>query len=61
MDKTIKIVIGVTGYAVWALMAYNDPAQRPDFLKFNIAMAVGTIGLVVRDMQQSPPTKELPK
>ncbi len=51
----IQIAIGIVGYLVWALMAYADPAQRPDFLKFNIAMAVGTIGLVLRDMQQPPP------
>lgn len=47
----IQILIGVVGYGVWAFMAYCDPAQRPDFLKFNIAMAVGTIGLVLRDMK----------
>jgi hypothetical protein len=58
MKMCIQISIGIVGYLVWALMAYNDPTQRPDFLKFNIAMAVGTIGLVLRDMQQpSSPTK----
>lgn len=52
MKLVIQILIGVAGYLVWAAMAYFDPTQRPDFLKFNIAMAVGTIGLVLRDMQQ---------
>jgi len=51
----IQIVIGVAGYSVWAVMAYADPTLRPDFLKFNVAMAVGTIGLVLRDMQAPPP------
>lgn len=59
----LQIAIGITGYGVWAFMAYTDPAQRPDFLRFNIAMAVGTIGLAVRDMQPvshppAPPPKE---
>ena len=48
---TAQIAIGVIGYGVWAFMAYIDPSQRADFLKFNITMAVGTIGLAVRDMQ----------
>ena len=51
----IQIIIGVTGYVMWAVMAYLDPTLRPDFLKFNVAMAVGTIGLVLRDMQGPPP------
>ncbi len=49
----IQVAIGLAGYLVWALMAFFDPALRPDFLKFNIGMAVGTIGLVLRDMQQA--------
>lgn len=53
-----KVVIGLTGYGVWGLFAYYDPAQRADFLRFNIAMAVGTIGLAVRDMQ--PPGTPAP-
>ena len=58
-----KVITGLTGYGVWALFAWFDPAQRPDFLRFNIAMAVGTIGLAVRDMQPSQPTiiKDLSK
>jgi hypothetical protein len=56
----IKAAVGTVGYCVWAFMAYLDPAQRPDFLKFNITMAMGTIGLVLRDMQHPPtqPPKE---
>ena len=50
-----KTLIGITGYAVWALFAYTDPSQRPDFLRFNIAMVMGTIGLVLRDMQTTKP------
>lgn len=49
--KTVfQILIGALGYGVWAAMAYCDPTLRTDFLKFNIGMAVGTIGLVLRDM-----------
>lgn len=48
-----QTVIGATGYIAWAVMAYLDPTLRADFLKFNIAMAVGTIGLVLRDMRAS--------
>lgn len=55
----ILTVIGVVGYGVWAAMAYFDPTQRPDFLKFNIFMCGGTIGLVLRDMQ-SPPSPPPP-
>lgn len=59
LQNIIKILIGVIGYLVWAFMAYVDPAQRPDFLKFNIFMAGGTIGLVLREMgapaQPAPP------
>jgi hypothetical protein len=47
----VQVVVGLAGYGVWAFMAWADPTLRPDFLKFNIAMAVGTIGLVLRDMQ----------
>jgi hypothetical protein len=54
-----QLAIGIIGYGVWAFMAYADPAQRADFLKFNIVMATGTIGLVLRDMQSpTNPTKE---
>lgn len=58
----VKALIGITGYGVWALMAYLDPAQRHDFLVFNIGMATGTIGLALRDMHTTPPTprKDLP-
>ncbi len=51
LKLALQILIGLTGYGVWAFMAYADPTQRPDFLKFNITMAVGTIGLVLRDMK----------
>ncbi len=57
----VKAGIGVVGYGVWAFMAYIDPAQRTDFLHFNILMAGGTIGLVVRDMHQPPPPTQPPK
>lgn len=69
MKLAIQILIGLTGYIVWATIAYFDPTQRPDFLKFNIAMAVGTIGLVLRDLQtpaststtvSTPPAAPLP-
>lgn len=46
-----QTIVGAVGYGAWALMSYIDPTLRPDFLKFNIAMAVGTIGLVLRDMR----------
>lgn len=47
----LQILIGVVGYSVWALMAYLDPSVRANFLNFNISMAVGTVGLVLRDMK----------
>ena len=53
------IIIGVIGYITWAVMAYFDPTQRHDFLSFNIVMATGTIGVVVRDMQ-SPNSQQPP-
>lgn len=60
--KTIlQALVGATGYIAWAVMAFLDPALRADFLHFNIAMAVGTIGLVLRDMKasdQAPTSKE---
>lgn len=60
--KTIfQALVGATGYIAWAVMAFLDPAQRPDFLHFNIGMAAGTICLVLRDMRsgdQPPPSKE---
>jgi short-subunit dehydrogenase len=62
LKLAIQILIGAVGYSVWAAMAYFDPAQRADFLHFNVAMAVGTIGLVLRDMKtpadSSPTTTE---
>lgn len=54
----VKIAIGLTGYGVWAFMAYVDPAQRADFLKFNIIMATGTIGVVLRDMHPAVPPSQ---
>ena len=50
----IQIVIGTVGYTAWAGMVSFDHSLLPDFLKFNIAMAVGTIGLALRDLP--PPT-----
>src|SRR5579872_5347435 len=46
----IQIVIGTVGYSAWGCMAFFDHALLPDFLKFNIGMALGTIGLALRDM-----------
>ena len=60
LKTAIQVLIGVVGYGVWALMAYYDPAQRADFLKFNIAMATGTIMLVLRDMQAPAKPKKEP-
>lgn len=51
------VLIGVTGYGVWGLMAYLDPSVRANFLNFNISMAVGTIGLVLRDMKGDAPSQ----
>ena len=48
-------LVGLAGYAVWALMAYYDPSRRGSFLTFNITMATGVIGLVLRDMPSDPP------
>lgn len=50
------IIIGLVGYLVWGFMAYFDETLRHDFLAFNIAMASGTIGIVVRDMKSSSDT-----
>ena len=60
ISMVFKILIGVTGYGVWALMAWKDPTLRPDFLKFNVIMATGTIGLVLRDMQAPAPAGSAP-
>jgi hypothetical protein len=51
----ILIMIGAVGYGVWALMAWNDPSLRTEFLHLNMAMVSGTIGLVLRDMNSPPP------
>lgn len=48
-----QTIVGIAGYTAWALMAYLDPTLRANFLNFNIAMAVGTIGLVLRDMKSA--------
>ena len=56
----MQIVIGVGSYAVWAFMAWQDPAQRHDFLNFNIALATGTVGLSVRDMLPTAPKPSAP-
>lgn len=44
------ILMGVVGYGVWSFMAYQDPSLRADFLKFNIGIVVGIVGLVLRDL-----------
>lgn len=54
----ILTVIGVAGYVVWALMAYLDPTVRSGFLNFNITMAMGSIGLVLRDMEPGSSAKK---
>ena len=46
-------IIGATGYIAWAIMAFYDPSQRTAFLSFNMTLATGTIGLVLRDMPSS--------
>jgi hypothetical protein len=56
----IQIVIGTVGYGAWACMAYGDRSLLPDFLKFNIAMAIGTIGLALRDMPAAGPSSISP-
>ena len=56
----IIAMIGMGGiaYLVWAFMAWQDPSQRPDFLKANIAIFTGIVGLALRDMQN--PTDPTP-
>lgn len=49
----LQILVGLTGYGVWGLMAYHDPLLRSDFLSLNMAMVAGTIGLLLRDMRSS--------
>ncbi len=51
----IPIILGTVSYIVWAVMAYFDPTQRADFLKLNVVIVSGTIGLKLRDMQSPPP------
>lgn len=51
----VLILIGIVGYGVWALMAWNDPSLRAEFLHLNMAMVSGTIGLVLHDMNSSNP------
>lgn len=53
--KLITFLAGLAGYIAWAIMAYYDPSQRPDFLKFNIALASGAVALAVRDLQSPSP------
>jgi hypothetical protein len=55
-----QFLIGIVGYCVWAAMAYADPTQRHDFLAFNIAMASGTILVVVRDMTATEKPESAP-
>ena len=56
----IQIVVGTVGYIAWACMSFFDHSLLPDFLKFNIAMAVGTIGLALRDMPPALPVPVIP-
>jgi len=49
------MLIGVVAYVVLAIVAILDPAQRPAFINFNWTMALGTIGLALRDMPPPPP------
>lgn len=53
MTKTkfyLLLAVGVIGFAVWAAMAFQDPALRPDLLTFVKATVIGLVGLVLRDM-----------
>lgn len=56
----IRIAVGTVGYSAWACMAFLDRSLLPDFLKFNIAMAAGTIGLALRDMPPAVPAPTFP-
>lgn len=53
LKLALQILVGLTGYGVWGVMAYYDPSLRADFLKLNVAMVTGTIGLLLRDMRSS--------
>jgi hypothetical protein len=53
LKTKLQILLGIVSYAVWAFMAYADPSLRADFLKFNVVIATGTIGLALRDMPSS--------
>lgn len=58
-----KAVVGTIAYLVWSLFAYIDPEVRADYLKFHIGIVIGVVGLILRDMPQTPtpppPKKEL--
>jgi hypothetical protein len=47
----ILIAIAIAGFASWAgIVAYRPDLYLADFLTFSKAMAVGTIGLALREM-----------
>ena len=54
--KTIALfVIGIAGYAAWAVMAWSDPSLRPAFLTLNEGMVTGAVALALRDMPPPGP------
>lgn len=60
--KTIlQIVVGAVSYSAWGVFAFFDPSVRPDFLHFNVGIAMGVIGLVLRDMQPAGAAGAPPK
>lgn len=55
----IQIAMGVTGFLIWSGMAYFDPANRADYLKFIVSVVIGIAALALRDMPTSE-TKDNP-
>jgi hypothetical protein len=53
------VAIGVIGYVAWAVMAWYDPAARPDFLKANAAAVMGVLALALHTAG-GPPTPPTP-
>lgn len=51
----ILILMGITGFAIWTFMAWQDSSLRADYLKFIIGIVVGVVGLVLRDLPTQPP------
>lgn len=60
MTKTkflLLLAIGIVAAAVWLVMAFQEPALRPELLTYVKAAVIGIVGLVLRDMPPpSPPT-----